>query len=551
MITPQSYKITPISHLLGRHGSNHMLLGMLTITPTATLAIYDLTGTIDLDLTQAVALPEDSSWFTPGMIVLVDGIYQQEEESQGKGLAGTSGVGGSLGGRFQGFFIGQPPCERRKATLGVSGPDGSGSSHTIGGGFGWVDFLGVGSERALGTKMRRLEQRILRRTAAIQRSTLDSDKVEVNESELGFQTQLETQNETLNEIRDRKTTQRSGALPGRNRVVVMGELNLDNPKALQALRKILATYATEPEGRVPVAFVLVGNFVSRPTMARTGGAGSGDSSGGGGSVEYKECFDELSATLADFPTLIQSSTFALVPGDNDGWASSFGGGAAVPLPRKPIPQIFTTRIRRTVAAANAEADRECEGAERTKGEVVFTSNPARITMFGPVHEIVLFRDDMAARMRRTAIQLKRKKPNQSGTEAANEDPDRAATTQATEVMDLDADIPGQNGGGAAENLSYEVKEARKLVKTILDQGYLAPFRTQLRPVHWQLASTLHLYPLPTVMVLVDTTIPPFAVTYEGCHVVNPSSLLIAGRRGVARWIEYTVGDTGQMRECMF
>ena len=132
-----------------------MLLGQLVSLPTGDLAISDMTGTIALDLAQAVAIPEDSAWFCPGMIVLVDGVYEEEEESVGKGLSGSSGVGGTLGGRFQGFFIGQPPCEKRKATLGISGLDG-GQNQTIGGGFGWIDFLGVCSERAVGNKMSKL-----------------------------------------------------------------------------------------------------------------------------------------------------------------------------------------------------------------------------------------------------------------------------------------------------------------------------------------------------------------------------------------------------------
>ncbi|TQS32044.1 hypothetical protein Golomagni_07655, partial [Golovinomyces magnicellulatus] len=225
----QTLKITPIANLLGRHGSNHMLLGQLTILPAGNLAISDLTGTIALDLKQAVSLPHDSSWFCPGMIVLVDGVYEEEDESIGRGLSGSSGVGGTLGGRFQGFFIGQPPCEKRTATLGISGPDG-GQDHTIGGGFGWIDFLGVGSERAVGTKMRRLERRLL------PRPTDDT--------------------------------------PARNRVIIVGELNIDQPRALQALRKVLNVYATEPEGSSPVTFVLTGNFTQHAVMAKGGSGGS-------------------------------------------------------------------------------------------------------------------------------------------------------------------------------------------------------------------------------------------------------------------------------------
>ncbi|CRK17991.1 hypothetical protein BN1723_017602, partial [Verticillium longisporum] len=83
------------------------------------------------------------------------------------------------------------------------------------------------------------------------------------------------------------------------------------------------------------------------------------------------------------------------------------------------------------------------------------------------------------------------------------------------------------------------------------QGYLAPFRHAIRPVHWDYAAALHLYPLPTALVLVDATAPPFAVTYEGCHVMNPASLLVPGKTRVARWVEYEIGKVGMMRDLSF
>jgi DNA polymerase epsilon subunit 2 len=524
----QSHKITPIANLLGRHGTTHMLLGMLVILPTGNLAISDLTGTIALDLSHAVAIPEDSAWFTPGMIVLIDGVYEEEEESTGKGLSGSSGVGGTIGGRFQGFFVGQPPCEKRRATLGVSGPDG-GPDHTIGGGFGWIDFLGVGSERAVGSRMRRLEQRLLRQPALA-----DPDS------------------------------------PGRGRVVILGELNLDQPRSLQALRKILSLYSTDPEGSTPMAFVLTGNFTTHAVMAR--GAS-------GGSIEYKEFFDALASTLADFPMLLTTATFIFVPGDNDGWASAFAGGAAVPLPRKPVPALFTSRIRRVFAAANAEAGFSSNDGKG--GEAIWTTNPSRLTLFGPNHEIVLFRDDVSARLRRASVRLKTKagsspdeddsssgQHGQEPTDVTMSDSNPpTATQQDATLMDMDTDnpptravdqtIPNNNKDKETpeETIPYDILTARKLVKTLLDQAYLAPFRQAVRPVHWDYTSAMYLYPLPTAVVLVDTTAPAFCVRYEGCLVMNPGSVLVAGRRGVARWVEYDLGrvagGVGKVRECTF
>ncbi|KAF4124269.1 DNA polymerase epsilon subunit 2 [Geosmithia morbida] len=506
----QSLKITPIANLLGRHGSNHMLLGQLVILPTGNLAISDLTGTIALDLDQAVTVPEDSAWFCPGMIVLVDGVYEEEDESVGKGLGGGHGVGGTLGGRFQGFFIGQPPCEKRRVTLGMSDADG-GQGSTIGGGFGWIDFLGVGSERAVGAKMRRLEKRLLRSADDPFASTGSS----------------------------------TAPTPGSNRVVLVGELNLDQPRALQALHKILSLYASEADDAVgrlsPLTFVLTGSFTEHAVMAR---------GGSGGSIEYKEYFDALASTLSEFPRLLQSSTFVFVPGDNDGWVSSFTAGASTPLPRKGVPNMFTSRIRRAFASANAEVPQR-----PVPGSAVWSSNPSRISFFGPHHELVVFRDDMSSRLRRTSVNLKRTDSktvdHQEGERQEAQPQTQTQTQDDTAMVDLDADSDPALQPSPSPSTPHDVRAAQKLVKSVLDQGYLAPFRQAVRPVHWDHSSAMHLYPVPTAMALVDTTAPPFCITYEGCHVMNPGGILVPGKRGVGRWLEYEVGGLGELKECTF
>ncbi|RFU36168.1 hypothetical protein B7463_g194, partial [Scytalidium lignicola] len=495
LTSQQAYKLTPIANLLGRSGTSHMLLGLLTIAPTGTLAITDLTGSIALDLKHAKPVPEDGVWFAPGMIVLIDGIYEEDDTSISGGLGATGGIGGTIGGKFVGLFVGGPPCERRHVTLGVNGTNPAGLT-TASGGFGWVDFLGVGSERAVGSKMRRLEQRSMRVPEGTDHA-------------------------------------------GRGRIIIIGELNLDQPRTLQALKKVLVTYAAEPEEDCPMVFVLMGNFVKHPVMAR---------GGSGGSIEYKEYFDELASTLSDFPTLLQCSTFVFVPGDNDGWASSFSAGAATCLPQKFIPQIFTSRIKRAFALANAEAEKE--RGKKTDGEAIWTTNPSRMTLFGPCHEILLFRDNISGRLRRTAIKF-------SSASNHEEDADVDMADSAPERSGMDTDLTmnsaeSQTVNSTDETISSDERAARKLVKTVLDQGYLSPFPIAKRPVLWDYASALQVYPLPTAMVLTDTEAPAFSMTYEGCHVMNPGSLLASGRRGVARWVEYDIRNkVGKVQEVQF
>ncbi|PBP22251.1 DNA polymerase alpha/epsilon subunit B [Diplocarpon rosae] len=394
--TQQAYKLTPIANLLGRNGTSHMLLGLLTISPTGTLAINDLTGSIALDLTRAKPIPEDGAWFAPGMIVLVDGTYEEDDYSAGGGLGGVGGVGGTIG------------------------------------------------------------------------------------------------------------------------------------------------------EDTPMIFVLMGNFVQHAVMAR---------GGSGGSIEYKEYFDGLAQTLSDYPTLLQSATFIFVPGDNDGWASAFSAGAATPLPRKSVPEIFTSRIKRAFATANAEAEKE--RGKKTDGEAIWTSNPSRLSLFGPTHEILLLRDNITSRLRRTAIKF-------SSQSTTAEDEDHEIDVRRTPPtdrepgpdMEVDAEVvaPGSRLPQPVEEhtVSNDLHAARKLVKTILDQGYLSPFGMAIRPVLWDYASSLQAYPLPTAMVLADTEAPVFCVTYEGCHVMNPGSIVAPGRRGVAKWVEYDIRNkAGKVREALF
>lgn len=484
----QQLRITQIANMLGRHGTQQMLLGMLMILPAGELAISDLTGTITLDVSRAVDYPENSAWFTPGMIVLADGVYEEEDEDSGTGLGGTRGVGGVLGGKFAASFIGHLSCETRATSLGMAGSDGA-QDHAIGGGFGWIDFLGAGSERAVGAKMRRVEKRLLRQLT-------------------------------------------SAEATDRSRLVILGEVNLDNPRTFPALRKILSLYA-EDQAESPVAFVLTGNFIRHPVMARGKGRGS---------VEYKEYFDELGTVLSEFPQLVKNSTFVFVPGDNDAWISAGSTGAATPIPRKPVPEVFTSRIRRLFTAGAAQDQ------SRAAPQAIWASNPSRLSLFGPTHELLLFRDDILGRMQRNAVVIGDARKETGGEGPADSQAEMPREEQEGQ-MDLDGGEEKDKDKEAAA--AAGVRTAQRLVKTVLDQGYLSPFQPSIRPVHWDYSWGLHIYPLPSAMVLMDDSAPAFCVTYGRCHVMNPGSVLAPDRKGVARWVEYKMGSLGQVRECSF
>lgn len=487
----QSYKLTPIANLLGRSGTSHLLLGLLAISPTGDLSLVDLTGSVALDLSHARMIPEDGAWFAPGMIVLVDGIYEEEEMVKGAALGGNTGIGGAIGGQFVGISICGPPCERRDISLGTSSRHGSGQLSSSGG-FGWVDFLGLGSERAQGARMRRIQEKCLRG---------DQDAPETT----------------------------------RLKVAIMSEVNLDNMKTLDALKKVFSTYNDLSLPERSQAFVLIGNFSQKAIISGGGRAGS---------IEYKEYFDSLALVLSDFPALLQHSTFVFVPGDNDPWASAFSAGAASTVPRQPIPELFTSRVRRAFATANSELNRS--QAPEPAGDAIWTSNPARLSWFGPVHDIAIFRDDISGRLRRSAVNT----ALDNESDVTMHEPSSSAAGDAvfpggeSQIEDM-----GQQQGTNAATASSGASMARRLVKTILDQGTISPFPLPLRPVLWDHASALQLYPLPTALVLADPEAAPFCMTYEGCHVMNPGRLLPEGGAPMARWVEYDVlRNRGKIRE---
>ena len=472
------------------------------------------------------------------MIVLVDGTY---EEDYGHGASGsntgalgnTGGIGGTIGGKFLCFSIGHPPCEKRSVTLGPLTKSGTSSQNqndslTGPAAFGWTDFLGVGSARATGARMTRLAAKLMPPTES-------------------------------------------------HKIVICSDVHLDQPQSLSSLRTLLNTYSKDTIH--PLAILLIGPFHSNATLS---GLQTADS------LSYKTGFDALATLLSEFQALVAHTSLVFVPGDNDAWASAFSGGAATSLPRKPVPGMFTTRIRRVVAEANreiwgmgggsvesglggaAEGKKGGKGGKgkRKEGEVIWTSNPTRLSWFGVKGEMVILRDDMLSRMRRNGVKFgkpedeedegedgdQNKEPSEEEMDALMADVGDGGTEDTQ--MDIDprpqqgtASFRGDRGPSKASGIPPSIQTARSLTATILSQSHLSPFPLSLRPIHWSYAHTLSLYPLPSSLILADSEAPPFVVKYNGCTVMNPGALDASrgdngGRRmeGRARWVEWDLRE---------
>lgn len=511
-----AYKLTSVSALLGRSGTSHLLLGLLAYTPAGNLALTDLTGSVVLDVSMARPIPEDGSWFCPGMIVLAEGTYE-DDGSNNSNLGSAGGVGGQIKGRFLAETIAGPPAERRDVTVGTGHDHKIDSVHTAAGaGYGWFDFLGTGSEKSVGPSMKSLRSRV------------------------------------LSGLEDTSST------PKRTKILMFGACDLSNPSTLSAIRAVLSSCSANPEKPrvaphaslpIPLAIVFFGSFTSAQSLTSNTF-----------SVSYKAGFDALAALLSDFPTLTANTTLIFVPGDADPWASSTSLGSSSLLPQKSIPELFTSRIRRTMNNVNNETRRK---EREPPGEVAFTSNPARVSIFGPSEELVLLRDDITGRIKRTAVLFPNLKVHETDTEEDAENPLSGITLDPNEHnRDRDVDIAtARLPKSAAAPSTRSQQTARMLTKLLLDQSHLSPFPPSIRPVLWDYSSVLNLVPLPTTLVLCDAEAPAFAVTYEGCHVLNVGSIIEAPqigvsttrrKGGIARFVEYDCARSrGEVKEVHF
>lgn len=250
------------------------------------------------------------------------------------------------------------------------------------------------------------------------------------------------------------------------RWVAIGEVTLDQPKTLEALRKLFEKYSKEP----PMLFILSGNFSSVPVAPGDNNAIRG----------YKENFDALASLLVEFPMICMNSTLLFIPGDHDPWASAFSGGSTAAWPRKAVPEVFLNRVKRVAK------------------HVKCASSPCRLGYF--TSEVVVCRDDIVGRLQRTQIRFA--KPAQDD--------------------EMEVDGAGVEPTQSATQVDDDTKLARKLVKTVLDQGYLSPFLGNKRPVLWDFAHTLGLYPLPSA-VCIPTRRDGHDTNNRGsCYLLSPS-----------------------------
>ncbi|KAJ2456067.1 DNA-directed DNA polymerase epsilon, subunit B [Coemansia sp. RSA 2336] len=145
-------------------------------------------------------------------------------------------------------------------------------------------------------------------------------------------------------------------------IIVLSDVWLDQQETMDALYRLFEGFS---HAAPPIAFVLIGDFSSRPFVP-----------GAGETAQYRDNMTALGQLIARFPQIARTSQFVLVPGNNDPW----GQGA---LPKPSIAETFTKKLQARVS------------------NVVFATNPCRIRYC--THEIVVFREDLLKRIRRNCV----------------------------------------------------------------------------------------------------------------------------------------------------
>lgn len=443
--------VTPINSLLGKEGNAFTIMGLLSVGSNGNYWLQDATGKVELEI-ESHALPEPGCYIVPGCILIVEGLADLEH--------------------FVVTSMRHPPCESRQSFRRN---------------FGYLDFLGshlIQPQNPKNAKPTRIDRTLEQRL---------EEKVFLD-----------------------------------HRIYFLGcNMFLDKPQTLDSLRKLFTRIKAEVlvDSLTPLAFVFFGPFLSKAFQPT------------GSSSPYKDGMDMLAQILSEFPELFQSTAkLIFVPGDGDPWESTFSAGAPSSWPSKRIPATLTTRVSRI--APNL---------------VSFSSNPSRLTYLS--QELLFVRDNVGARLRRNQVffpvldkrlnEIAEQTHKASSSSQTQKHRATVRKSRQTGVIDsddsdieeieelnneleqvvLDIDTDGSSSSAAAivknremqrlmqesrskndasgiiDTVDPETAEARKVVKTLLDQRTLSPFSSNIRPVYWDYEHALNLTPLPTLVCI--------------------------------------------------
>lgn len=299
-------------------------------------------------------------------------------------------------------------------------------------------------------------------------------------------------------------------LAGHKMVILGCDIFLDDIKIQVGLDKFFGRLESHFEekqdsfqGIAHHVIVMSGSFTSQPLRAYQGSNPQTSNS-----EDYKGNFNALAATLSKYALVVQHCKFLLLPGVSDPSQSTFslGRSSSSLLPQAPIPLLFVTRLERLLP----------------KGHLIMGWNPMRINYVS--QEIVLFRDDVMNKFKRNDLIL-------------DHDIELGELRVQNHINGEDKKV--ENIVSDEVLLPLKTKQARKLVKTLLDQGNLLPFLRDLRPIDPLFQHVMRIEPLPTTIVLFDAKFGSFEVTYNGCKVSNVGNLISNKNSRKLNYAEYS------------
>lgn len=288
-----------------------------------------------------------------------------------------------------------------------------------------------------------------------------------------------------------------------HKLLILGsDCFLDNAKFMEGLKKLLTKIEDsiiENSNNAPLALVLMGSFTSRP-LTPTDSSTSTISN----SEDYKNGFDNLASILSKFKNIVLRTKIVLIPGPHDPWQAlySLGSSNLNILPQFPIPKIFLNRLEKLLP----------------KGNLIIGWNPIRVNYL--TQEIVVFKDNLYEKLKRNDIVFESDIQREVEKVEREKEKERISHGKIS-LDDIDTNQP---------HVSYKTRQARKMVKALLDQGTLQPFLSNLKIINTACDYALRMEPLPSVVILSDSSFPNVSVTYNGCKFINITRAMGSSRK---------------------
>lgn len=312
-----------------------------------------------------------------------------------------------------------------------------------------------------------------------------------------------------------------------NRILFLGgKLVLSNELTIKGIRKIFDELSTLEKYELPIMIVFNGPFVAFPIFPTFPNEQE---------QINKDGFDNLANLLAEYQTLLEDIKLVFVPGNCDSTTLKL---------YKPIMDTFTPD-----GILSPDFTKKIRKVNKN---IIWATNLTRLAYLS--HEIVIFNDELNGRFKLNNIefplrqkQLLEKRQLKKNTEKmsqitiddnnnndnSNNDKDDIESDRDSidEANDDNIYIKYQN---EINHENTELNQSIKYIKTILDQGHLSPFSPSIRPVVWDLDHALTLYPIPSTLIVCDSTAPLIDMTYNGCKVINTGTFL-AGDKARYLW----------------